>query len=94
MLEIVRDLSANKYLPLLQLLFCHQSCLPCGISDDNTSLLHALDVALVVATDAIANSDEGELILVETVTMLLSQFDHSFSEAIVVLLLLHGIVEG
>lgn len=79
---------------LLELLLRDESRLPGGVTDDHPPLLHALDVALEVAPDAIAHGNERELGVVEEVPVLGRELDHAQGKAVVVLLLLHGVVEG
>lgn len=87
--NLARSMSA-----LLQLLLRDQSGLPGRISDDHTSLLHALYIALEVAADPIPDGHEGEFVFIEFVPVLSGELDHAFGEAVVVFLLLHGVVEG
>ena len=79
---------------LLKLLLRHEPRLPSCVTDDDPPLLHALDVALEVAPDAIAHGNERELSVVEEVPVLGRELDHAQGQAVVVLLLLHGVVEG
>ena len=52
---------------LLEVVVGDQAGLAGGVADDDAALLETLDVAFVVAADAIADGHEGELVLVEDV---------------------------
>lgn len=79
---------------LLELFRCYQAKLSCGIANDNSSFLHTLYIALVVATNAVSNCDKREVGLIKGVASLGSKLDHALGELVVVLLLLHGVVES
>ena len=79
---------------LLEVVVGNQPGLAGGIADDDAPLLEALDVGLVVAADAVADGNEGELVLVEDVAALGGQLQQPLREAVVVLLLLDGVVQG
>ena len=79
---------------LLEVVVSDQPGLAGGVADDDAALLEALDVALVVAADAVADGHEGELVLVEDVAAVGGQLQEAFGEAVVVLLLLDGVVQG
>lgn len=79
---------------LLEVVVGNQPGLAGGVPDDDAPLLEALDVALVVAPDAVADGNEGELVLVEDVAALGGQLQQPLREAVVVLLLLSGVVQG
>ena len=78
----------------LKVVVGNQPGLAGGVADHNAALLETLDVALVVAPDAIADGDEGELVLVEDVAAVGGQLQEALGEAVVVLLLLDGVVQG
>jgi hypothetical protein len=91
--------SWNKYFAggmrtLLELFRCNQPLLSGGIANDNSAFLHTLHVALVVAADAVSNCNKREVGVVKGISMLGGKLDHAFSELVVVLLLLHGVVES
>lgn len=67
---------------------------PGSISYDYTTLLCGLDVTLEVAADTISDRDEAELGFVEHVPMFRGKLEQTLGEPVVVLLLLHGVVEG
>lgn len=79
---------------LLEVVVGDQASLAGGVADDDAALLKTLDVALVVAADTIADGHEGELVLVEDVAAVGGQLEEPFGEAVVVLLLLDGVVQG
>jgi hypothetical protein len=65
-----------------------------SIAHQNTSLLGALDKALVVTSDAIAYRDEAKLSFVKHVAELRRNFEKILCQMVVVLLLLERIVES
>ena len=79
---------------LLKVVVGNQPGLAGGVADHNAALLETLDVGLVVAPDAIADGHEGELVLVEDVAAVGGQLQEPLGEAVVVLLLLDGVVQG
>ena len=79
---------------LLEVVVGDQAGLAGGVADDDAALLKALDIALVVAADPIADGHEGELVLVEDVAAVGGQLQEALGEAVVVLLLLDGVVQG
>ena len=89
-----RDNASFLARTLFQIIFREKTRLARGISHEDASLLGRLDVGLVVAPDAIADGDEGELVLVEDVAAVGGQLQEPFGEAVVVLLLLDGVVQG
>jgi hypothetical protein len=65
-----------------------------GIAKNNTSLLGGLDVALVVAADAITDSDKSKFFVIEGISMICSKVQKSLCQAVIVMLLLDGIVQS
>ena len=78
---------------LLEVVVGDQAGLASGVANHDAALLETLDVALVVAADAVADGHEGELVLVD-VAAVGGQLQEAFGEAVVVLLLLNGVVQG
>ncbi len=78
----------------LKLFRCYQAKLSCGIANDHAPFLHALYIALVVATNAVSNCDKREVSLIKGIASLSSKLDHALGELVVILLLLHCIVES
>lgn len=79
---------------LLQFLFCDQSSLPGCITNHDTSFLHTLNVTLEVAADSVTHGNERELVRIKLITVSASEFDETLRERVIILLLLHGVVEG
>lgn len=77
---------------LFEVVVGDQPGLASSVANHDAPLLETLDVALVVAADAVADGHEGELVLVEDVAAVGGQFQEPFGEAVVVLLLLDGVV--
>mmetsp|Transcript_20943 Transcript_20943/g.59770 ORF Transcript_20943/g.59770 Transcript_20943/m.59770 type:complete len:580 (-) Transcript_20943:211-1950(-) len=78
----------------LQVLLRQQPGLARGVADDDAALLGRLHVGLEVAADAIADGHEGKVGLVKDVPVLGGKIQQEFRQAVVVLLLLDGVVEG
>jgi hypothetical protein len=86
---ILRDIYLSRGVcALLQFFLCHETSLSCSVANDHTSLLHRLNVALVVAADTITDCHKVKVRLVEHVPMLGREHDHTESQTVVVLLLL------
>mmetsp|Transcript_10051 Transcript_10051/g.27538 ORF Transcript_10051/g.27538 Transcript_10051/m.27538 type:complete len:248 (+) Transcript_10051:1243-1986(+) len=78
---------------LLEIFLGEQSRLAGGIADDDASLLGGLDVGLEVAADPVSDGDEGEVSVVEDVSVIGGELQEPLREAVVVLLLLDRVVE-
>jgi len=95
MFHVARDVDrALGLCALLDLRVSNQPSLAGRVANNDATLLEALDVALVVAANAITYRHEGEVVFVEYVATFGSQFKHTLGELVVVLLLLDGVVKG
>jgi hypothetical protein len=65
-----------------------------GVAKNNTSLLGGLDVALVIAADAITDCDKRKFFFIEDISVICSKVQKSLCQAIIVLLLLNGVIQS
>jgi hypothetical protein len=79
---------------LLEVLFGQKASFASSISHENATLLGGLYVRLVVASNAVTNSNKAEFLLFKKVAMFGRQLKQSVGQPIVVLLLLYRVVQG
>jgi len=79
---------------LLEVIVGDQTGLAGRVANHDAALLQTLNVALVVATDPVADGNEGEFVFIERIAAVGGQLQKPFGEAVVVLLLLDGVVQG
>ena len=78
---------------LVEFVLVQEPGLASSISHENTALFGALDKALVVAANAIADSDESKILGVKYIAVFSSKLQQTLRQTVVVLFLLKGVVE-
>lgn len=79
---------------LLQLGGSQNTRLSRCVAQNDSSLLGGLDVALVVAADAVSDGDEAKFVFVEAVSMICCKIQKPLCQSVVVLLLLQRVVQS
>ena len=78
----------------LDIVLREQTCLASRIANHDTSFLGGLYVGLEVTPNAISNRYKRECLVVKYIPVVGSQFQESFGELVVVVLLLNGVIES
>lgn len=79
---------------LFEFVLVQKAGLASGVSHENATFLGALDKALVVTANAIADRHEAKIPGVKNVAVFSSKLQQSFRKTVVVLLLLECVVES
>jgi hypothetical protein len=78
----------------LNVVLGEKTSLASGITNHDPSFFRGLHVGLEVTANAISDRDERECFVVKYIPVVGSQFQESFGELVVVVLLLNGVIES